>query len=122
MGGVRGWSEIPSCCQVETIGLCLRERWQGGGRDGVARPRQELVAFSLPTCSLIHGFCQQWTGSWVHLTGDFLVLVFSLFLSLSLSSLSLNLFALLWKRLKCQKLSSHEISPGAGDVVYHQLL
>jgi hypothetical protein len=36
--------------------------------------------------------------------------------------LSLNLFALLWKRLKCQKLSSHEISPGAGDVVYHQLL
>jgi hypothetical protein len=56
------------------------------------------------------------------LTGDFLVLVFSLFLSLSLSSLSLNLFALLWKRLKCQKLSSHEISPGAGDVVYHQLL
>ena len=43
MGGVRGWSEIPSCCQVETIGLCLRERWQGDGRDGVARPRQELV-------------------------------------------------------------------------------
>ena len=53
----------------------------------------------------------------------FLVLVFfSLPLSLSLSSLSLNLFVLLWKRLKCQKLSSHEISPGAGDVVYHQLL
>ena len=66
---------------------------------------------------------QQWTGSWVHLTGDFLVLVFfSLPLYLSLSFLSLYLFALLWKRLKCQKLSSHEISPGAGDVVYHQLL
>jgi hypothetical protein len=66
---------------------------------------------------------QQWTGSWVHLTGGFLVLVFfSLPLSLSPSSLSLNLFVLLWKRLKCQKLSSHEISPGAGDVVYHQLL
>lgn len=42
-----------------------------------------VVASSLPTCSLIHGFCQQWTGSWVHLTGDFLVLVF--FLSSSLS-------------------------------------
>ena len=44
-----------------------------------------VVASSLPTCSLIHGFCQQWTGSWVHLTGDFLVLVFFLSSSLSLS-------------------------------------
>ena len=43
-----------------------------------------VVAFSLPTCSLIHGFCQQWTGSWVHLTGVFWSLFFSLFLSLCL--------------------------------------
>jgi hypothetical protein len=61
-----------------------------------------VVAFSLPTCSLIHGFCQQWTGSWVHLTGGFLVLVFF--------SLALSLSVVLVPQLVCSVMETLKMS------------